>query len=137
MTGDTPPIAPEPAPDPVFVAPPRRSRALWIIAGLAFALGIVAMYYLLPVIERWRAPAQPAAQTATTTKPTAQPVQQTITAATPITLDGLAAREAALDAPPPPDVPASTVPSPKSHILETHVPSPSLQVPVNETKTGG
>ncbi len=107
MIGDPQSSAPElPAPTaaaiPTVATPPRRrGRAIWIIAGLAFALGIVAMYYALPLIERWRNPTQ---TTTTITTPTAQPVattapaQPTITAASPVTLDGLAAREAALDA---------------------------------------
>lgn len=109
MTGDLPPPAPDlataPMPDTmrddtrhgVFAAPPRRrGRLLGFVALLAFALGIVAMYYLLPLIQTWRAPAQTTAAPAVTLP--APPVQQSITAATPITLDGLAAREAALDA---------------------------------------
>jgi hypothetical protein len=97
MIGDTPSAAPEPARPSVFAAPPRRSGSmLWIVALIAFALGIVAMYYLIPAIDRWRTPAQPAA---TAVESAAQPApQQTITTAAPITLDSLAAREAAIDA---------------------------------------
>ncbi|MES2337968.1 MAG: hypothetical protein V4537_07735 [Pseudomonadota bacterium] len=97
MTGDLPPIAPEPAPS--FVpqpAPARRGRGIWIVAGLAFVLGIVAMYFVLPVIESWRTSAQPVAQTAVA-RPAAATAQPTITAAAPITLEGLAGREAVLD----------------------------------------
>lgn len=102
MIGDVPPPAPRPASASVFGAPPRRRGGLmWAVAALAFALGVVAMYYLLPAIERWRSPASTPLPVAAAPVRSAQPpqsVQPAITADSPITLDGLAAREAAIDA---------------------------------------
>lgn len=91
MTGETPPDAAIAASPP----PPRGSRVAWYAAAFAFLVGIGTMVALLPVVERWRTPATPAASTA-------QPVVGSATAqidpAVPITLEGLASREAALDA---------------------------------------
>ena len=97
MTGDSPPIAP--APDPLavpFADPPRRrSRAPVALAAIAFLAGIVAMVAALPLVERWRTP-KPAQ--AVTAAPGAGAAPPAINPAVPITLEGLAAREAALDA---------------------------------------
>ena len=67
------------------------------MALLAFVLGIVAMYYILPVIERWRGGDATVATPAAIT-PAAAPAQPAVNAAAAVTLDTLAAREAALDA---------------------------------------
>ncbi|WP_326523017.1 hypothetical protein [Sphingomonas sp.] len=94
MTGDPLSAAPDPAP---MAAPPsRRGRALGIVALIGFVLGIVAMYYLLPAIDRWRTPPEAAPQAAT--QPPAQPQHLAATAPIPVTLEGLATREAVLDA---------------------------------------
>ena len=87
----TDPIAADPAP---FFPPRRRSTAVWWIAGIGFVLGLVAMFYALPLLERWRTPAAPPPQPVA-----AQPVQaQPAVVAPPPTLEGLDAREAVLDA---------------------------------------
>jgi hypothetical protein len=90
MTGETSPPAWPSSP------PPRRStRWLLISAAVAFALGLLAMWQLGPVIERWRAAPQPQQAVAEPQQPVA-PAR--IVTAVPITLEGLAAREAAIDA---------------------------------------
>ncbi len=90
MTGD-PPIADQPLSVP---APRRRTGRLILIAMLAaFALGVMAMFAAWPAIERWRSPPLAAPLPAVPA-----PVVPTVTAAAPITMEGLAAREAALDA---------------------------------------
>jgi hypothetical protein len=78
-----------------FAAPPRRrSRLIWWIAAIGFLLGLVAMYYALPLVERWRAGPPPVVPSTTQ-----QPIAATPTLATPApTIEGLAAREAVLDA---------------------------------------
>jgi len=95
MTGD--PLSASHA--ATFDAPPRRaSRAIWIVALLAFVIGIVAMYALLPMIDRWRTP-PPAAAAATTIAATPPAIDTpAITTAIPATIETLAAREAVLDA---------------------------------------
>lgn len=91
MTGDPPPV---PAPPPPFAPPPRRSRR-WIWPFLAFLLGIATVVVALPYVQRWRDSKLPGAAPA----PAAAPTQAaTVTSGVPLTLDGLAAREAALDA---------------------------------------
>ncbi|SOB80384.1 hypothetical protein SAMN06297144_1034 [Sphingomonas guangdongensis] len=90
MTGDPPPV---PTPPPSFATAPRRSRR-WAWPLVAFLLGVATVIVLLPYVQRWReskAPA-PAPVAATAAQPT------TVTAGVPLTLEGLAAREAALDA---------------------------------------
>jgi hypothetical protein len=90
MTGETSPPAWPSSP------PPRRStRWLLISAAVAFALGLLAMWQLGPVIERWRAAPQPQQAVAEPQQPVA-PAR--IVTAVPITLESLAAREAAIDA---------------------------------------
>ena len=97
MTGETPFPTPT-APTPSFAtAPRRRGRGVLIVALLAFVLGIIAMYYILPVIERWRG-ADATVETPVATTPAALPAQPAVNTATAVTLDTLAAREAALDA---------------------------------------
>lgn len=98
MTGD--PIIGDPveAPLPPSPAPtPRRTgRVLLAIGLVAFVLGILATIYVAqPLIERWRGePAAPAAQPLVQVQPNAA---QPGAATAPITMEGLAAREAALD----------------------------------------
>lgn len=76
-----------------FAKPRRRGGTLfWLIAIVAFALGVVAMYYALPLIQRWRGTDQPAPQAAATS-----PQPQAATAAVPVTLDAIATRGVALD----------------------------------------
>lgn len=84
MTGETPSLA----------APPRRRSGWPLVIALiaAFVLGVIAVMWAGPAIERWRRSAQ-------------QPIIVDPSAATPsvpaavapITIEGLAAREAALD----------------------------------------
>jgi hypothetical protein len=79
-----------------FAAPPRRrGRLLWWIAAIGFLLGLAAMFYARPLIERWRSgPAPAVVQSAPQ-----QPVVAGSTLATSApTIERLAAREAVLDA---------------------------------------
>ena len=87
MTGET----------TTFAAPPPRRRRGWPLAIailIAFVLGIGATFWAGPTIERWRG-----------AKPAATPGQPIIVnpaavptgVAAPITIEGLAAREAVLD----------------------------------------
>lgn len=94
MTGDTPPHAPPLAAVPAPPVRSGRSRAPWIVAALAFLLGVAAVIALLPVAGRWIAASYPVAQPITPVTV----MQPTVTAAAPVTMEGLAAREAALDA---------------------------------------
>ncbi|HWK37193.1 hypothetical protein [Sphingomonas sp.] len=81
--------------DSLLPAPalPRRNRwPLAILVSAAFALGAIAVIWAGPAIERWRKPApQPIIVTPSAAVPSAA------AAAAPITIEGLAAREAALD----------------------------------------
>lgn len=89
MTGDPPPV---PTPPPPFAFTPRRSRR-WLWPLVAFLLGVATVVVLLPYVQRWRD------SKATATTPASAPTQAaTVTSDVPLTLDGLAAREAALDA---------------------------------------
>ncbi|MFD1787797.1 hypothetical protein ACFSC3_09440 [Sphingomonas floccifaciens] len=105
MTGDPQSTAPgassAPQPSPFAPAPPRRrSRGTMIVALFAFLIGLVAMYYLLPALQRWTGHATTAPTEATqaaTTTPAAQPVQRAMPA-DPATVDALTVRAAALDA---------------------------------------
>lgn len=97
MTGETPFPTPTAPTSPYTTAPRRRGRGVLIVALLAFLLGIVAMYYALPVIERWLGSDTTVATPAVTTT-AALPAQPAVNTATAVTLDTLAAREAALDA---------------------------------------
>lgn len=95
MTGDPPPPAPAAAPvPPVSPVPRRRGRPLWIVAVLGFAIGVLAMYFLLPVVSRWRTSSQPAAPVAITAT---QPAPAAPATPDPAALDSLAARSVALD----------------------------------------
>lgn len=85
------------SPSPFQTAPvrPRRSRWPWLLALVAFLLGLGAMFAAMPAIQRWRggAAAQPAQPVAAAPAPSAPQVAATV----PMTLEGLAARAAALD----------------------------------------
>lgn len=86
----------DPAPAPPAPAAPRRrgARPFWWGAGLAFVLGLVAMFYALPAIERWRSP--PAAVPITVV---AAPGPAThAPAPTPLSIDAMTARLLVLDA---------------------------------------
>ena len=99
MTGDPPSIVSEPAPPVPPTVPPRPARRLtWIVAILAFAIGVATVIALLPLVQRWQRPAQTAQTTSAAPATAQQTVTPTITAAVPLTLDGLAARQAMLDA---------------------------------------
>lgn len=91
MTGDPPPVT---TPPPPFATTPRRPRR-WVWPLVAFLLGIATVVVLLPYVQRWRDSKAPTAISAPATAPTQA---ATITSNVPLTLDGLAAREAALDA---------------------------------------
>ncbi|MBM3927876.1 MAG: hypothetical protein FJ335_05370 [Sphingomonadales bacterium] len=99
MTGDPLSTAPEPAPF-ASPAPRRRGRGTLILVLFAFLIGMVAMYYVLPAVQRWTAGTTAIAPT--TPDPAAQPVASSapVRAATtdPATLDALTVRTAALDA---------------------------------------
>lgn len=82
----------------VAPSPRRASRAIWLVALLAFAVGIVAMYALLPAIERWRSPPPAAVAAPVAPAPPPTVAAPTITTAAPTTIETLAAREAVLDA---------------------------------------
>lgn len=113
MTGEPPPIAPALAdpitpsaapadpkpftPQPIHISARRRGRgALWA-ALIAFVLGITAMFFAWPTIERWRG-VKPGGEAAApiAVNPAAAPGAGAAATA-PITIEGLAAREAALD----------------------------------------
>jgi hypothetical protein len=86
MTGET----------TTFAAPTQRRRGwTWAVAlAIAFALGILATFWAGPTIERWRGVKRPSTS--------AQPIIVTPLATppgsvAPITIEGLAAREAVLD----------------------------------------
>lgn len=99
MTGDPLSTAPEPAPF-APTAPRRRGRGTLIVALFAFLIGLVAMYYLLPALQRWTGTGTSVAPVAG--QPAAQPVANQAPArpipADPATVDALTVRTAALDA---------------------------------------
>lgn len=78
-------------------APRRAFRPFWWIAGTGFVLGLVAMYYALPAIQGWWAPAAPVvAQPVATAAPVA--TTPTVAAPPPLSVDALTARTVLLDA---------------------------------------
>ncbi len=100
MTGD-PQMTPPP-PGPFATSTPRRrGRGTMIVALFAFLIGLVAMYYLLPAVQRWTGVGAAATPTGTQAasqpaQPAAQPVRSV--PADPATVDALTVRAAALDA---------------------------------------
>ncbi|KQN25455.1 hypothetical protein ASE86_04250 [Sphingomonas sp. Leaf33] len=104
MTGDpqftTPEFstAPERAPF-ASTAPRRRGRGTVIVALFAFLIGLVAMYYALPALQRWTSGGTTTAPAAT--QAMAQPVASQTSRSAPAdpgTVDALTVRTAALDA---------------------------------------
>ncbi len=92
------PPDPMPAPDALYVAPVaarrRGSGLFWTMAVLAFGLGLAAMYYAQPLIDRWRSTAGPAEQA----QPAATSADPRMAlSAVPVTLDAIATRGVALD----------------------------------------
>lgn len=105
MTGDpqftTPDVPTTPERGPFApTAPRRRGRGTLIVALFAFLIGLVAMYYVLPALQRWTGGGTTAVPVAT--QPTAQPAttQAPVRAAPadPGAVDALTVRTAALDA---------------------------------------
>lgn len=103
MTGETPPIAPpfdapKPfEPEPIHIPARRRGRGgLWI-ALIAFVLGIVAMFFAWPAIQQWWSPKQTVNPAAPIVVSPSAGIASGAAAGAPITIEGLAAREAALD----------------------------------------
>jgi hypothetical protein len=94
MPPDLTPHDPSPA---AAVVPPRRRTVhpIWWIAAIAFLLGLVAMFYALPAIERWRTPATPVTALPVASAPAAVLVAP---APPPLSLDALTQRAVLLDA---------------------------------------
>lgn len=99
MTGDPISTAPDPAPF-ASTAPRRRGRGVLIVALFAFLIGLVAMYYLLPALQRWTGVGTSTTMTATqpAVQPIASPAPVRATPTDPATVDALTVRTAALDA---------------------------------------
>jgi hypothetical protein len=71
----------------------RRASPTWWIAGIGFLLGLVAMFYALPAVQRWRSfPAPEAAPVLAQQAPAAAPASQ------PLSVDAMTARLLLLDA---------------------------------------
>lgn len=70
-------------------------RPFWWIAGIAFVLGLVAMFYALPALQRWRTPAMPVTAQPVATAPVATPATP---APQPLSVDALTQRTMLLDA---------------------------------------
>lgn len=83
-------------PTPTAVTPRRRPWRLLAVVLVAFALGLAAMFWAMPAIQRWRTPAPAPSGQPIVVNPNAVTPPPAVAAA-PITVEGLAAREAALD----------------------------------------
>lgn len=94
MTGEPPPAALAPDTAPSNPAPRRGGGTFWI-AAIAFLIGIAAVVLAWPAIQRWRGiDTTPNLQAPIVVTPSAA---ATSAGTPPITIEGLAAREAAID----------------------------------------